>query len=205
MLFFRVKAIAFRFWLLVCLVHCLATAEGQQMEVSSADTGIVVNYIPKYSWSVAIEHSYVPQIFQEPAQYIPDNFEVQWWMVNRVYGNAGIHVFNATDNKGNLLYDGFAAYAGANFKLFLFRYAYFTPSWSVYAEVPDDEDSGGGFILSTGPTASFEYFIGNRFSMRLDVINISYGYHFTSDEDASGGLLSFYRALGLALRYNFDL
>ena len=175
------------------------------MEITAPDSTTVINYIPKYSWSMGIEHSFVPQIFQEPAQYIPENLEVQWWMGNRLYGEAGFHIFNATYKNKGLVYDGFAVYVGATFKLFMFPNAYFTPTWSIYYEQTPDGDDSPGRIVSTGPTAAFEYFIANRFSVRLDLVNLSYGYFFAEKENESGGQFAVYRAIGLGLKYNFDL
>lgn len=177
----------------------------QQMDVTGADTAIVINYIPKYSWSVGIEHSFIPQLFQQPAQYIPDNFEVQWWLGNRIYGEAGFHVFTYDSKNHETKTDGYAIYLGATAKLFLFPHAYFTPAWSLYYEQKSEATDSGGFIISTGPTAAFEYFIGNRFSLRLDLVNLSYGYYSSQKENLRGGQFSVYRALGLGARYNFDL
>jgi len=173
--------------------------------VTAVDTSVIINYIPKYSWTVGIEYSYVTQIFQSPATYYPDNFEVEWWIKNRLYGEAGIHLYSQYHKSTGNEYEGFSTYAGATFKLFMFRNAYFTPAWSIYFEPNSNSSDTVGSFLGTGPTAAFEYFIKNRLSFRLDLVNLTFGYHFSPDPGESGTKITTYRVLGLGVRYNFDL
>jgi len=162
-----------------------------------------ISYIPKYSWSVGIEHSYIPVIFTESA-YLPDNIEVSFWLKQQFYFQVGVYTQPADTIPGLLLFSrGFAAYAGVTMKLFLFRNAYFTPSLNLCFDKYPRENTKD-WSLTIGPTASFEYFILNRFSLRADLFNVNIGFR-TPDVSENFPTVTIHRLLGLGIRYNFDL
>ena len=168
------------------------------------DTSYYIVYIPKHSWSVGIGYTSVPAIFTEGA-FLPNSFEVQWWLKQQFYLQVGAFAQGEGVVPDNYFFNkGFGVYAGATFKLFLFPKAYLIPSLNIYYDqYPDDH--GGGWSISTGPTASFEYFLGNRFSLTADLLNISYGYISTGNDFQTSTQITIHRALGLCARYNFDL
>ncbi len=191
------------FFQFLFLLATITTRAQSSDTIAESDTLYNVVFIPKYEVSVGIEHSYIPGIFVAQA-FAPDNFEIQWWLKQRFYLQSGIFSASTDDVPGTSFFkSGFGAYAGITMKLFLFRNAYFTPSVNLYFD-KYGQDSNQEWSLAIGPTASFEYFIFNRLSLRGDLFNINIAAshpNFTGD----GPFLTIHRFLGLGVRYNFDL
>jgi hypothetical protein len=186
----------------------------QEIDSTALDSSYNIVYIPKYEWSIGLEHSYVPGIFI-PDGSTPDNVEIAGWITQRYYWQAGaFHVhaidqFIEADSVLNLPADtisksvyfqaGYAFYVGTALKLFLFRNAYFTPSLNLYFDKYEGNPNEN-WLISIGPTAAVEYFIFNRISIRADFFNFNFGV------GGSGNfLVTTHRILGLGIRYNFDI
>lgn len=167
------------------------------------DSSISIAYIPKYDWSIGLEHSYIPGIFTQNA-YFPDNLEVAWWLKQRFYMQAGLFFQSADTVPGTTFFThGFAIYGGATLKLFLFPNAYFTPSLNLTFDKYPDNTVLEQWSISIGPTASFEYFLSNRVSLRADLFNVNIGIaspYFFSDFP----VITLHRILGLGVRYSFN-
>lgn len=172
------------------------------------DTSVVVNYIPKYSWAVGAAYSSIPGAI-DVEQYFPDNYEVQCWLADRWFVQAGVFLVSEKSDSGTLYAKGgFGLYAGGTLKLFLFKNAYLIPSLNLYYDQASSE-SDEKWALTLGPTLAFEYFLGNRISFTADIVNLSWGYvalEPTSQQpDDSDFRFLVHKALGMGIRYNFNL
>ena len=170
---------------------------------TAEDSSFYIAYIPKYDWSFGIEHSYIPGIFTQNA-FLPDNIEVSWWLNQRFYLQAGIFAESADTVPGTTFFShGFSIYAGTTLKLFLFSNAYFTPSFNLYFDKYPANTVLETWSIALGPTASFEYFLSNRVSLRADLFNVNIGIaspFFFSDFP----IITLHRFLGLGIRYSFN-
>ncbi len=175
----------------------------QDVDSLVADTSFYIVYVPRYEVSIGVEHSNVPAIFLSNA-YIPDNYEVEWRVKNRTYMQAGLFAVSASDVPGEYFFtNGFGVYTGASLKLFLFKNAYFNATWNLIYDQYGKSDSVHNWSISTGPTAAFEYFVTDRFSLRLDAFNVNIAVG--SPEGFSHIFYTVHRLLGLGVRYNFDV
>lgn len=203
------------FALFCCLLLFKAASAQVPDSTAANDTLFYYTYIPKYEWSVGIEHSYIPGMFAQDAFY-PDNIEISFWAHQRLYLRAGaFHIgsitqINPSDPNLNIPGDtvskavyfqaGSFFYAGGTLKLFLFRNAYFTPSIDFYFDKYSITEPDS-WSISVGPSAAIEYFISNRFSLRADLFNINIGI----GSSGKFPLLTTHRILGLGVRYSFDM
>ena len=201
-------------WKLLCLFNFLsgslfssaATAQSS-FTVTPEDTTVVINYIPKYSWSAGIGYRGIPYSIDLENPY-PDNVEIQGWLGQRWYAQVG--GFYSVDlseqgKKDSAKQYGF--YGGVTMKLFLFRNAYFIPSLNLFYD-KGIENGDLNWSINAGPTLAFEYFILNRFSMTADIINLSFGYISRNDNSPCtdcNSIFSMQKFLGVGVRYNFDL
>lgn len=174
-----------------------------QADTLDEDTTVYIVYIPYYSWSVAAGYSSLPSVVMK-GSVLPDNLELQVWLGNRYYLQAG--VFTQPDGiiPDNLLFtEGFAAYGGLAFKLFLFPQAYFTPSFNIYYD-RFARDSTKQYAITAGPAIGFEYFFSNRFSLSTNLFGGGYGWARQSLA-SNDSRYSIHWAIGLMFRYNFNL
>lgn len=156
------------------------------------------NRIPVYPFAISIEHSGIPAIFSY-GDFIPDNFEVAARISKQWYLQSGI-VNWYYEREFDSPYADHIFYAGITFKLYLFKHAYFTPQWNLSYSKSQFHD-----LFSTGPTVSFEYFIHDRFSLRLDLFNANIGPSGTDNFGKQYWEFQIYRFLGLGFRYNFNI
>ncbi|MCS6990898.1 MAG: hypothetical protein NZL95_03465 [Chitinophagales bacterium] len=166
------------------------------------DTTLFIVYIPYHSWSTGLGYSSLPSVVQQ-FSILPDNLDVQWWLGNRFYMQAGL--FTQPDGivPDNLLFSrGFAVYSGVLFKLFMFPHAYFTPSFNVYFD-RFARDSTKQYALTAGPAVGFEYFFSKRFSVATNLFGGGYGWAHQNIAHTDGRY-SIHWAIGLSCRYNFD-
>ena len=196
------------FWLNLFLMTFLfsVATQAQQFEVTPAeDTSVIINYIPKYSWSGGIEYSFLPAQISD-GSWVPDNYEIQVWLGNRWYLQVGAFAQYGAASFDNYFFNyGFGLYAGVSMKLFMFNRVYFTPSWNVYYDQTPKNYDVPGWSITTGPTASFEYYPIDHISIRIDLLNYNFGYFHATDGDNSSSNFIAHRGLGVGLRYNFDL
>lgn len=167
------------------------------------DTTVYIVYIPYHSWSVGLGYSSLPAVVKN-LSLLPDNLELQWWLGNRFYMQAGL--FTQPDGvvPDNLFFSrGFALYAGVLIKLFMFPKAYFTPSLNVYYD-QFVKDPNKQFAVTAGPAIGFEYFFDNRFSAASNLFGGGYGWARQTLAN-NNSRYSIHWAMGLALRYNFDM
>src|SRR5437762_2220937 len=74
---------------LLCSLCFFKPSSAQVADSTAAeDTFYYYTYIPKYEWSVGVEHSYIPGILKKDAFY-PDNIEISFWLHQRLYFRAG--------------------------------------------------------------------------------------------------------------------
>jgi hypothetical protein len=196
---FLKKALMLSFFIIL-----FKSSSAQVIDSTAAeDSTFYIAYIPKYDWSLGIEHSYIPGIFTQNA-FRPDNLEVSWWLNQRFYLQAGIFSASADTVPGTSFFThGFAIYAGTTLKLFLFRNGYFTPSLNIYFDKYPANAVLEDWSIALGPTASFEYFISDRISFRADLFNVNIGIaspFFFSDFP----VITLHRILGLGVRYSFN-
>jgi len=155
---------------------------------------------PRYNLAVSIEYSYVPGIFLYGAFY-PDNLEFTGRISQKVCLQGGIFAQSGDQVPGESFFeDGFAIYIGGTMKFFLFKNCYFTPAANVYVDVYKNTVLDD-WSITIGPTLAFEYFFSDRFSLRLDVINVNIGIGFPNT-DLIGTL---HRLAGVGVKYNFNL
>ena len=167
---------------------------------------------PKYKWSIGIEHSSIPIMFTQHT-YFPDNIEISQWIRKHKYWQVGIifvplaDEYTQTDSLLNIKGDTItkpiyfqsriAFYGGFAYKLYLAKKFYLTPSLNFYLE--DFYYDTDNWALAVGPTAAFEYFITNHFSIRADVFNFNFAISSTGNF-----LVTLHRIMGLGVRYNFS-
>ena len=149
--------------------------------------------------AISIEHSYIPGIFIYGA-FIPDNFEYAHRITRKLYLQGGVFAQSADEIPGETFFTtGFGLYAGATMKFHLFKEAYFTPALNIYFDY-DAENIFYRETFTIGPTVAFEYFLSNRFSLRLDLLNVNFGIGLP-EGDVVGTV---HRLIGIGGRYNFS-
>ena len=155
---------------------------------------------PLYHHAVSIEHSYIPGIFIDGA-FIPDNIEYTGRITQKLYLQGGVFAQNADEIPGATFFTtGFAFYAGATVKFYLFRHTYFTPALNLYYD-HYRENVLYQATITIGPTVAFEYFISDRLSLRLDAVNINIGIGLPNADFVG----TVHRFIGIGCKYNFDL
>jgi hypothetical protein len=155
---------------------------------------------PFYYNAISIEHSYLPAVVIYE-YLLPDNIEYSQRISKRIYLQAGFFTENADEVPGKDFFEnGFAVYAGGSMKFYLFRHAYFTPALNIYYDVYGQKNVIYDGSFTIGPTIAFEYFISNRFSLRLDVVNLNVGAGIPNGDF----LGTVHRYFGVAGRYNFN-